>query len=60
MHIAVKKGEYLAIQSTSTSFERCSGGGANQLMYQPPLEQSTQYKTAPHHDGCFLLLEAQY
>ncbi len=60
VHIAVKKGEYLAIQSTSTSFERCSGGGANQLMYQPPLKQSTQYKTASHHDGCFLLLEAQY
>ncbi len=60
VHIAVKKGEYLAIYSNSTSFERCSGGGANQLMYQPALAKSTQYKTAPFHDGCFLLLEAQY
>jgi hypothetical protein len=60
VHIAVKKGEYLAIYSNSTSFERCSGGGANQLMYQPALQMSTKFTKAPYHDGCFLLLEAQY
>jgi hypothetical protein len=60
VHIPVLKGEYLAIYSHSTSLLRCSGGGANQLVYQPYLKKTDPYTKAPYHDGCFLLLEAQY
>jgi hypothetical protein len=60
VNVPVKKGEYLAIVATNTSMLRCSGGGANQLLYQPVLTVGEQAKKAHHHDGCFLLLEAVY
>lgn len=60
VHLAIKKGEYLAIQSTSTSLERCSDGGPQQLLYQPKLTMADGFKKAPFHDGCFLLLEGVY
>lgn len=58
--LPVRKGDFLAVQSAATSFERCSGGGANQLVYQPPLRTGGPFTKAPFHDGCFLLIEAQY
>jgi hypothetical protein len=60
VHLPVKKGEYLAIQSSSTSLERCSDGGPQQLLYQPILTKADGYQKAPYHDGCFLLLEGIY
>jgi hypothetical protein len=58
MHVV--KGEYMAIRSLSTSFERCSGGGDSQLLYQPPLAVGAPARASTGHDGCFLLLEAIY
>jgi hypothetical protein len=60
VHLTVKKGDYLAFQSTSTSLERCSSGGPQQLLYQPKLTKADGFKLAPYHDGCFLLLEGVY
>jgi hypothetical protein len=60
VNLPVLKGDFLAVQSHATSFERCSSGGAQQLLYQPPLPKNGPYKTAPFHDGCFLLIEAVY
>jgi hypothetical protein len=60
VNLPVKKGDYLAIQSSSTSMERCSGGGASQLLYQPVLKKGGPYTKAPFHDGCFLLIEGVY
>ena len=60
MNLTVKKGDYLAWQSTSTSTERCDSGGAKQLLYQPKLTKADGFKLAPFHDGCFLLLEGVY
>jgi hypothetical protein len=60
VNLPVKKGDYLAIQSYSTSMERCSSGGAQQLLYQPALKKTDPFKKTPFHDGCFLLVEAVY
>ena len=58
VNVKVKKGEYLAIKSTSTSMLRCSSGGPNQLLFQPPLALGSPFRTADDTDGCWLLLEA--
>ena len=58
LNVPVKKGEYLAIKSTSTSMLRCSSGGPNQLLFQPPLALGSPFRTADDTDGCWLLLEA--
>jgi hypothetical protein len=58
VHVPVKKGEYLAIKSRSTSMLRCSSGGPNQLLFQPPLALGSPFQSADDTDGCWLLLEA--
>jgi hypothetical protein len=56
--VPVKKGQYLAIRSSETSTLRCSSGGPNQLIFQPPLSLGSPFRTATDTDGCWLLLEA--
>jgi hypothetical protein len=58
VNVKVKRGEYLAIKSTSTSMLRCSSGGPNQLIFQPPLALGSPFRSADDTDGCWLLLEA--
>lgn len=58
VNVAVKKGEYLAIKSKSTSTLRCSSGGPNQLIFLPPLAMGNPFAPATDTDGCWLLLEA--
>jgi hypothetical protein len=58
VNVKVKKGEFLAIKSTSTSMLRCSSGGPNQLLFQPPLALGSPFRAADDTDGCWLLLEA--
>jgi hypothetical protein len=60
VHVPVHKGEYLAIKARKTSMLRCSSGGANQLLFQPPLSVGTPFEKADETDGCWLLLEAVY
>ena len=55
----VKKGMYLATESTTSSMLRCSSGGPNQLLFQPALPLSGPFETATDTDGCWLLLEAK-
>ena len=57
--VKVKKGQYLAIQSTETSTLRCSSGGPNQLIFTGPLQLNSPFRTADTTDGCWLLLEAR-
>jgi hypothetical protein len=54
----VKKGQYLATESKTSSMLRCSSGGPNQLLFQPALPLSGPFETATDTDGCWLLLEA--
>jgi hypothetical protein len=60
VNVPVLKGEYLAIKADGTSLLQCSGGGLNQLLFQPPLKKGAGYATATKTDGCLLLLEAVY
>jgi hypothetical protein len=58
VNVPVKKGQSLAIRSSSTSMLRCSSGGPNQLIFTPPLSLGSPFQTATDTDGCWLLLEA--
>jgi len=58
VNVPVKKGQSLAIRSSSTSMLRCSSGGPNQLIFTPPLSLGNPFRTATDTDGCWLLLEA--
>jgi hypothetical protein len=60
VHLAVKKGDFLAVQAKKISFEYCSGGGDSQLTFEPPLALKTGYHHTKHADGCLMLLEAVY
>jgi hypothetical protein len=60
VHVPVHKGEYLAIKAKRTSMLRCSSGGPNQLLFQPPLQVGGPFQPATHTDGCWLLLQAVY
>jgi hypothetical protein len=54
----VKKGQYLATKSQTSSMLRCSSGGPNHLQFQPALGLNGPFETATGTDGCWLLLEA--
>jgi hypothetical protein len=58
VHIPVKEGQYLGMLSRKTSTLRCSSGGANQLLFQPPLVAGGGFEQATADDGCWLLMEA--
>jgi hypothetical protein len=60
VNLPVKKGEFLAVQAKKISFEYCSGGGDNQLTFEPPLVVGKPYRHTNHVDGCLMLLEAIY
>jgi hypothetical protein len=54
--VKVHKGDYVGIESTSTSALYCSHGGPSQLIYSPAL--GSTYQTATTDDGCELLVGA--
>jgi hypothetical protein len=60
VNVTVHKGERLAAKGNALSILSCSGGGANVLQFEPPLVVGSGLRTADDHDGCFLLIEAQY
>jgi hypothetical protein len=54
--VPVKKGQQLALKGNITSMVRCSSGGANTLIYTPPL--GSAFRPATNTDGCWILMEA--
>jgi hypothetical protein len=54
--VKIRKGDYVGIESTSTSALYCSHGGPSQLIYSPAL--GSTYQTATTDDGCELLVGA--
>ncbi len=56
VNVPVKKGQQLALKGNITSMVRCSSGGANTLIYTPPLGSS--FRPATETDGCWILMEA--
>ena len=57
VNIRIKKGHRLAIKTSSTSLVRCSSGGPNSLLYQPPLAFGGGFNQYDATDGCWLLIE---
>lgn len=60
VNVQVQKGDYLAVATQKLGFVRCSGGGNNILLFDPPLPDGGPARTANGGDGCFMLLEAEY
>ena len=58
VNVPVHEGDYLGIEAKKTSMLRCSSGGPNQLLFQPPLMPGGSFQNADATDGCWLLLEA--
>ena len=56
--VPIKKGQYLAMRSKSTSLVRCSSGGDNNLIFTPPLLSGGGFENPTEGDGCWLLMEA--
>jgi hypothetical protein len=54
----IKKGEQLALRGSITSMIRCSSGGPNTLIYNPPLYLGGFFTPASNTDGCWILMEA--
>jgi hypothetical protein len=60
VNVPIAKGDFLAVQSKKISFEYCSGGGENQITFEPPLTSTKKSRGTTHEDGCLMLLEAVY
>jgi hypothetical protein len=60
VNVEVKKGDYLAVATQKLGFVRCSGGGNNILLFDPPLPDGGALRPASGGEGCFMLLEAEY
>ena len=49
----------LAIKTKETSTLRCSSGGDNTLLHQPPLQAGAGFVNPDSDDGCWMLLEGK-
>ena len=58
VNMAVNGGDFLAIKTKFTSALRCSSGGTNTLIYEPPLLAGGGFTPAKSTEGCWLLIEA--
>jgi hypothetical protein len=57
VNVPVHEGEQLAIVAKKTSTLRCSSGGPNTLLFQPPLQIGNPFQTLGSADGCWMLIE---
>ena len=55
----IPAGARLAIKTKETSTLRCSSGGDNTLLHQPPLQAGAGFVNPDSDDGCWMLLEGQ-
>jgi hypothetical protein len=58
VEVPVHKGDQLALRGNYTSMLRCSSGGDNTLIYQPPLRLGNPFQPVSDTDGCWILMEA--
>jgi hypothetical protein len=56
VHLTVKKGQELAVTTTSNTAEYCSDGTPGQLLFDPPLTSS--FSNSKGVDGCLMLIQA--
>jgi hypothetical protein len=58
VNIKVKKGDYLAIDSSSTSVLRCTSGSVRQLLWSPRLKIGDPFRTNDGDGSCTLMVQA--
>ncbi len=56
VQLAVKKGQELAVNTTSNTAEYCSDGTPGQLLFDPPL--TSTFTSSKGVDGCLMLIQA--
>ena len=57
--IPVQRGAQIAIVAKGTSTLRCSSGGDNTLLYDPPLTLGDAFTQPSNDDGCWMLIEGE-
>jgi hypothetical protein len=58
VHLKVKKGQELAINTTSNTAEICSDGTPGQLLFDPTLKEGAGFRQSTGVDGCLMLIQA--
>jgi hypothetical protein len=58
VHMTVKKGQELAINTASDTAEYCSDGTPGQLLFQPVLAPNHPFQTNAGVDDCLMLIQA--
>jgi hypothetical protein len=58
VQMKVKKGQELAIDTTSNTAEYCSDGTPGQLLYDPVLSLGHAFRPSQGVDGCLMLIRA--
>jgi hypothetical protein len=58
VHMTVKKGQELAINTASNTAEYCSDGTPGQLLFQPVLAPNHPFQTSAGVDDCLMLIQA--
>ena len=57
--LPVQKGAQIAIVAKKTSTLRCSSGGDNTLLFDPPLALGNPFAAPTNDDGCWMLIEGE-
>jgi hypothetical protein len=58
VHLGVKKGQEIAIDTTSNTAEYCSDGTPGQLLFDPTLAVGHGFSNSAGVDGCLMLIQA--
>lgn len=58
VHLGVKKGQEIAIDTTSNTAEYCSDGTPGQLLFDPVLAVGHGFSNSAGVDGCLMLIQA--
>jgi hypothetical protein len=58
VHLKVKKGQELAINTTSNTAEICSDSTPGQLLFDPTLKQGAGFHDSAGVDACEMLIQA--
>jgi hypothetical protein len=58
VHLKVKKGQELAVDTTSNTAEYCSDSTPGQLLFDPILKLGQNFRSSGGVDGCLMLVQA--
>jgi hypothetical protein len=59
VHLKVKKGQEIAINTKSNTAEICDSGTPGQLLFDPTLKVGNPFRHSSGIDGCIMLIQAE-